>query len=125
MAAKKKRKTKRKLSAAHLKALQAGLKRYKRAKAAKATSKRPKAKRAAPKRRTVRKRKTRVVVTVSNPTQWWRLKYRLRGRALCAIGKGSHESARKRAQAFADREGVKIQLCGPYPNREAAVAACQ
>ena len=120
MAAKKKRKTKRKLSAAHLKALQAGLKRYKRGLATKA--KKP---RTARKRKAVRKRKTRVVVTVSNPTQWWRLKYRLRGRALCAIGKGSHESARRRAQAFAEREGVRIQLCGPYPNRNAAVAACQ
>jgi hypothetical protein len=123
MAAKKKRK----ISAAHLRALQAGRKRYLAGKGKAKRARKVRTPRVARKRKThkARKRSTRVTVTVRNPTQWWKFSYRRGGRSYCAIGQGSRDAARARAQAFADKTGSRGNFCGPYSSRSAAVAACQ
>jgi hypothetical protein len=120
MAARKKRK----ITKAHLRALQAGRKKYQKALKAKSN---PIRRRKTAKRKVstiVRKIKRRVARSRPNPSRWWRLRYKRGHKTYCAIGKGSHDSARKRAQAFADREGVKVSLCGPYPDKATARAAC-
>lgn len=118
MAAPKKRK-KRKLSAAHLKALQAGLARWKRG-AGKKTSRKHR-----PAKRTARRRRTTVTVTVRNPpkrpaNRWWMFDT---GKG-CYVGAGTHDQAKKRAQAFANRTGTAGHLIGPFATRDAAKTAC-
>jgi hypothetical protein len=125
MAAKKKTRKRRKLSAAHLKALQAGLKRWKRGAG--------KSKRARPAKRKASKRKVRVTVAVSNPPK--RRRHSSRGSATktwwmfdtgngCYVGSGSHAQAKARAQQFANRTGQQGHLVGPFHSREQAKAAC-
>lgn len=107
---------KRKLSKAHLAALQKGLAKWKR-KTGKANPRRKRAAAPIRKRRNVTKRRAKRHVTKG----WWLMRS---ANGQCRIGFGTHAEAKAKAQAISDRTHMPLDMVGPFATRDRAKSAC-
>jgi hypothetical protein len=129
---------KRKITAAHLRALQAGRKRYQKEQRAKNPKRKRKAGKARnPKWKINAPRATRGLGLPKNWVAKVRPKHRNppdservawwvfdKGNQHCQYGQGRPEDALKKAKRIANRIGRKVSVWGPYESRMAAYDAC-
>lgn len=112
MAARKKRK----ITKAHLRALQAGRKRYQREQK---QAKNPKRKRTA--KRTAKKSKSNPIRKHPRKQGWWLFRSR---NGDCRLGYGTHAAALRQGQRISDRTQQELDMTGPFKTRQDASRLC-